>query len=83
MKYLIKITTRQSDKDYEFRFTAGNIVTASQFIADTHRNYHANDCQVGRDYNITLLTDEVVQPDFDNNEVGVLRTLPILVKVTD
>ena len=82
MKYLIKITTYQTQAEYSFRFTAWNIVRASQFIADTHKTYHENGFQVGRDYDITLMTDNGQQENFDNNEVDVLETFPIPVKVT-
>lgn len=82
MKYLIKITTNQTETKYEFCFNAANIVRASQFIADTHRTYHEHELQVGRDYNITLLTDNTQDENFDNNEVLVLDALPIPVKVT-
>ena len=82
MKYLIELTTYQEQDEYTFRWNAGNIVTASQFIADTHHQYHEHGFQVGRDYNITLLTDNGQDENFDNNGVTVWRAFPIPVKLT-
>jgi len=77
VKYLIKIQTNQG----EVLFQAANIVSASQFIAEAHQNYHNWAMKVGRDYNITLLTENSLDEDFDNNEVERYDTFPIRVGI--
>lgn len=75
MKYLIKIQTNNNTE--EVTYFAANIVAASSWIANAHNTYHSYAMTVGRDYTITLMTDNAVQEDFTNTEVTRHQLYPI------
>ena len=74
MKYQIRINTNTTEPVI---MLASNIVAASSWIANAHQTYTSYAMKVGRDYSITLLTDNDADDDFTNTEVIRQQLNPI------